>query len=405
MEEMKKLLGIALNLRELRTEYSRLNWVKFTTGFDFGIEHAYRELQGALKDPLSWETIQELKVRSLDPLDTRRVEIMELAFRPYHLSDRLNELSLLIQQKTNHLSSVLNTHRCTLDGKEVTSPEIARILSSEPDRETRRKAFMARAQVNRPLIEAGFLDLIELRKELASEYGSADFVQYKLEQQELDSAMFDGWTREVRDVLPLMDEVRSKHSLEVIGEPDPKPWDVTYITSGIAPELNRQVEMSDFFEPISELFELFGFDISGMNITYDIFPRKNKSEWGYNFPIESGVDSRILANVRDRYFQFGVLLHETGHALHSFVLNPEDVILNMGVSGIVSEGVANLFGRFRTDRLFFKRFFEDSVAVLETAAGCPRRSSLRRRTGLGTDNPLHHAPDLPAQLPARRSHV
>jgi oligoendopeptidase F len=102
-----------------------------------------------------------------------------------------------------------------------------------------------------------------------------------------------------------------------------------------------------------------------MNITYDVFPRKNKSEWGYNFPIQTGVDSRILANVKDQFAGFGVLLHETGHAVHSFTSDPEEIILNTGISGIVSEGIANLFGSFRTRKTFYSQFFSEDTKTVE----------------------------------------
>ncbi len=356
---MNRLFAIAEELRELDVKASRLAWAKYTTGYDFGIMDVEREMQEKMKSKESWNTIQDLLAADLSSLDLRRVQIMEMTFRPFHLSARLNELSLAIQEKTNELSSVLNTHRCTVAGREMTSPEIARILISEPDRDLRRKACLARTQVNVPLVNTGFLQLLDMRKEFAQEYGAPDFVHYQLEQQELDPGMFDSWKDEVNSVLPLMRKIRSGFGEDIIGDPDVMPWDDAFISGKIAPELNRHVSMADYHRPISELFSLFGIDITGMNITYDIFPRKNKSEWGYNFPVETGVDSRILANVRDRYFEYGVLLHETGHAVHSFTTDPKETILNMGISGIVSEGIANLFGRFRTHKAFYSGFFAD----------------------------------------------
>jgi oligoendopeptidase F len=173
--------------------------------------------------------------------------------------------------------------------------------------------------------------------------------------------MFDSWKEEVNSVLPLMKEIRSSFGEEIIGDSRVMPWDVTFISGKIAPELNQYVNMADYHNPIIELFSMFSFDITGMNITYDIFPRKNKSEWGYNFPVEAGVDSRILTNVKDRYFEFGVLLHETGHAVHSFTTDPAETILNMGISDIVSEGVANLFGGFVNHKAFYSQFFGDNL--------------------------------------------
>jgi len=356
---MDKLRRIAEELRDLHVRSGRLSWTHYTTGYDFGVMEVQREIQDRLKDRGSWDHIRSLMQRDLDPPDRRRVEIMEHVFRPYHLSEELNRLALEITEKTNELSSVLNTHRCRVEGREMTSPEIAAILSSEPDRELRRKAFLARTQVNAPLVRAGFIELLDLRKEYAEAYGAPDYVHYQLENQELEPSMFDGWVEEMGRVLPLVRSVRSSFGREMLGDGEVMPWDESFISGRIAPQLNSPVNMADFMRPIRSLFDRFGIDITAMNITYDIFPRKNKSEWGYNFPVETGVDSRILANVRDRYFEFGVLLHETGHAVHSFELDPEEVILNMGISGIVSEGIANLFGSFRSHRAFYSEFFKE----------------------------------------------
>lgn len=358
---MTRLTAIAEELRKLDAKSSQLSWAKYTTGYDFGIMQIQQKIQKKLENRDSWNTIQDLLSQDLSPLDRRRVEIMEMSFRPYHLSEKLNELSLTIHDRTNELVSILNTHRCTVNGREMASPEISRILLSEKDRDLRKKAYLARTQVNVPLVNAGFLHLLDLRKEFASEYGFPDYVHCQLEFQELNPNTFDSWKEEVNSVLPLMKEIRSGFGAEIIGDSQVMPWDVDFISGKIAPELNQRVNMADYHNPISELFNMFGFDIAGMNITYDIFPRKNKSEWGYNFPVETGVDSRILANVRDRYFEFGVLLHETGHAVHSFVTEPEEIILNMGISDIVSEGVANLFGAFVNHEVFYSRFFDENL--------------------------------------------
>lgn len=358
---MKNLETIAGTLQDLKTEYSRLNWAKYTTGLDFGVNDAYGHIIELLKNNHHWDTIQSCKESETDPVSVRKTLIMERAFKPFHLSENLNKLSMDIQQLTSKLSAILNTHRCKVNGIEMSSPDIARILSTSQDRELRKKAYLSREQISKPLIDTGFLDLVSLRKEYAREMGTSDFVQYSLEDQELEPYMFSSWQEELHKILPLMKKVRSEFAGEYIKADEVMPWDEAFIASSIAPELNSVTDMSDFLMPIDELFKKFGFDITSMNITYDVFPRKNKSEWGYNFPIQTGIDSRILANVKDRFSGFGVLLHETGHAVHSFTSDPGEIILNKGISGIVSEGIANLFGSFRSRKVFYSQFFGSST--------------------------------------------
>ncbi len=357
MSPVENLNKIGEKLQNLRTEYSRLNWAKYTTGLDFGVNDAYGKIVSVLKNKHHWETIQNVLILETDSTEHRKAQIMEKTFKPFHLSEKLNRLSTEIQQQTSKLSSVLNTHRCIVSGRELSSPDIAKILSTSPDREMRKAAFLSRNQINKPLVDAGFLHLVKLRKQYASEMGAVDFVEHSLSEQELKSDTFDSWMKELHEILPQMNQSRSKFAEKFLGVDRVMPWDERFIASSIAPELNHSVNMSAFQNPIAELFSKFGFDISTMNITYDVFPRKNKSEWGYNFPIETGVDSRILANVKDQFAGFGVLLHETGHAVHSFTSDPEEIILNKGISGIVSEGIANLFGSFRSREVFYSQFF------------------------------------------------
>lgn len=352
-----ELERIGRELSGKRRDYGRLNWTKYTTGFDFGIDEAYAGIVEFLRDETRWNTIQEAADNPSDTLEARKAEILRKAFRPFHLSQEMTKLASEMQRLTSRLSAVLNTHRFKVDGVEKSGPDIGRILSESIDRELRRKAFLSRTSVAEPLIENGFLDLLHMRREYAEGMGRENFVSHSLEEQELDPRLFDSWPAEVKRAVPAMMNTRAEFASEFTGSDEVMPWDEAYIASAIAPQLHQEVDMSGFLNPIADLFQMFGFDIGSMNITYDIFPRKHKSEWGYNFPIETGSDSRILANVSNRFNEFRVLLHETGHGVHSFTSSPDEAVLNMGISGITSEGIANLFGSFRTREVFYGRFF------------------------------------------------
>jgi oligoendopeptidase F len=363
MSSIEKITQIANKLKDLETEYSRLGWVQYTVGFDLGIEETHKKIVAVYKDKNNFEIICEHKEKDLDSKDRRRVEIMYKQFKPYHLSKELNELDMEINKKTNELSKILNTHRCVFEGKEVSSVKLSEILYNDHDRARRKAAYFSRNQVNKPLVDGGFIDLINLRKKYAKLYGAEDFVSYQLEQQELDSSIFDNWVQQLHEMLPKINKIRSKYAKEYLNDDKIMPWDEAYISSKLAPSLNSKVDMSNYYCIISEFFKTFGIDITKYNITYDIFSRANKSEWGYNFTIETGKDSRILANVKDRYNEYNVLLHETGHAVHSFSLDADETILNNGISGIISEGIANLFGSFTYEKIFFEKFFKNNKEV------------------------------------------
>ena len=364
---MKKIIEIAKELQDSDSHHEELVWTQFTTGYDFGIDDAYEKMVKIYTDKKKYDLIKEYKEKDLSQLDRRRIEILEKKFHPYHLSSELIELDKKIQELSSKLSGVLNTHRVKIDGIEVSAADITEILSMEPDRGIRKKAFLARSQVNLPLVNGGFIELLNLRKEYAKLYGAADFVEYSLKKEELEPEIFDGWPTQVRSTIPDMEEERNKIAREYLSAESLEPWDQYYLKGKIAPQLNKAVDMINFYKPIEALFDRFGIDISKDNTTYDIYSRKNKSEWAYNFPIRNGVDSRILANVKGRFYEFDDLLHETGHSAHSFRLPPDDIILNMGDSDIIAEGIANLFGSFSTERIFFEDFFKGEVDEAEKA--------------------------------------
>ena len=358
---MERLNELAVKLDEMGTNISKLMWVQYTVGYDFGIDKAYEELNQFLQDKNNYNLVMEYRDRDLNSKDKRRVEIAYNQIKSYHLSDELNELNLKIQKKTNELSMILNTFRFKLDGKEVSSVDLGQILANEDNRELRKSAYFARNQINQPLIDGGFIDLINMRKEYAKLYGDVDFVDHSLKQNELSTSIFESWSKEVKSRQGKIKEKRAEYAKKFLNDDKMMPWDGAYIAGKIAPAQNTTVDMSNYYETLRKFFLNFNLDLDKFNITYDIFSRKNKSEWGYNFPIKDGVDSRILANVKNKYHEYGVLLHETGHGIHSSLMNPDELLLNQGVSGIIAEGIANLFGSFLYNEMFYKDFFDETV--------------------------------------------
>lgn len=358
MEQLKK---IAEELHKLYVERSKLAWVQYTVGYDFGLEACYKKINDFMQNKEYFEMIKAYREKTLSPEDKRRVDIMYKSFESHHQSSEINELKMSIQSKTTELSKILNTFRYRIDGKEKTSVELAQILSLSEDRELRKKAYLAKNQINKPMVEAGFVELIHMRKKLATLSGYESFVALKLDDENLEPSLFDTWKDEVNALLPEMNAMRLEYARKYLNDDIIYPWDESFVAGKIAPSLSKKVDMLEYYAPIANIFKSFGFDLDDYNITYDIYSRKNKSEWGYNFPIETGVDSRILANVKDKFYEFGVLLHETGHGVHSFLKDPKEVILNYGISGIVTEGIANLFGALMLDENFYNQFFDEDL--------------------------------------------
>ncbi|MBT3982359.1 MAG: peptidase M3A and M3B thimet/oligopeptidase F [Bacteriovoracaceae bacterium] len=366
MSEIQPLIDLSNKLQEKYSNYSKLNWTSYTVGFDFGLDDAHKEMKAVLEDPKNFDLIRSHREKDLSAEDARRVEILHKEFEPYHLSKELNEVGDRIFEVKTKLSNLLNNFRNTIDGKEVQSTEISKILRTSEDREHRKKAYKAMSQINKPLVDGGFIELLNLRKEYAKIYGAKNFVELELKKNELSPKIFEGWRETTTSNLAERTKKRTGFGQKYLGIEQLMPWDEAHLGTKIAPLKQKKVGMINYYEPMKELFLKFGFDIGSKNITYDVFPRKNKSEWGYHFTISPGKDARILANIDDQYSHFWVLLHETGHAAHFSHTDPDDVIMNMGISGIISEGIANLFGYLGNEEIFYSKFFPNELGEAKT---------------------------------------
>ena len=231
MTKITKAININKKLKKISKEIGELNWVKYTTGYDLGVEKAVGKMLSILKNKKNYEVMNELLQKILAPIDKRRVELLKQGFEPYHLSEELIELDKKIIKLTIKLSDVINKHRNKIDGKEVSLVEIYRILREDNNQSYREKAYNALAQVNKPLVENGFIDLINLRKEYAEIAGANDFVEYKLNQVELDYKIFEGWKVDVRNVSDNLRKIRNEYAIKHLKKNELEPWNNSYLSS------------------------------------------------------------------------------------------------------------------------------------------------------------------------------
>ncbi len=358
---MQDIQNLSRRLEDLQIDSNQKLWAQYTTGFDFGVDEAQNKIRAVYRENQSFQMICRGLELDLAPADRRRLEVLHRDFQPYHRSQRANSLKDRIDALETKLADILNKHRSVVDGRELTSSEIGRILSENSDRELRKRAYLSRAQVNRKLIDGGFLDLINLRKEFASACGALDFVSFSLKQDDLAPGLFDGWRDECVNRRQSYRKVLNTLAQQYLKVESYWPWDQSYLRSQICPRNREIVNLTDFRTISASVFRAYGFKIDDLPITYDLFPRKNKSEWGYMFPIQIGKDTRVLANMDNRFSSYWVLLHETAHAVHFLGLDPEDRLLNRGISGIVAEGFANFFGDLSYSKEFLSLFFNGDI--------------------------------------------
>lgn len=350
---------IAENLELLTTDYGSRLWVQYTTGFDHDVNESQQKIDNYKKDKDNFKTISETLSKTSDPIEKRKAQILYNTFIEFHHSDKANKIITEIQVLENSIMDVINKNRSVYNGVETSASDLGKIRSQSPDRSQRQKAYEAPIALNKKVVDSGFINLLNLRKQLAVTCGFDSFVDLKLKSDELNLDIFKDWSG---DCVKRKDLFKQKTQIiagKFLDAGQIEPWDYSYLKNKVCSYNQTEMDLTNFLKPMSKTFSKFGFDIQNLNLTFDIFPRKNKSEWGYNFPITIGKDARVLANVSNRFSDFWVLLHETAHGVHFLGLDPDEKVFNSGVSGIVAEGFANFFGNQAYSKEFLTEVFPD----------------------------------------------
>lgn len=240
----------------------------------------------------------------------------------------LAELSVMQQQ----YGVIAGKMTVEVNGKEYTLQQAAQFLESS-DRSLReqvyRKIQERRKQDAAPLHEL-YSKLIERRHQVALNAGFANYRDYKFKEL----GRFD-YTKEdcfqfheavKQHVLPLVNEIyerkRIKLHLDTL-----RPWDTEAEPAGVQP-LKPFTDGKDLYEKSVQCFEqlnpFFADCLRKMNELkhFDLESRKGKAPGGYNCPpAESGAPF-IFMNAAGQMSDVTTMVHEGGHAVHSFLAHP-----------------------------------------------------------------------------------
>jgi oligoendopeptidase F len=216
-----------------------------------------------------------------------------------------------------------------IDGKEYTLQQAAKFLQS-PDRDLREKVF--RKVAERRLQDKGQLNelfdkLLKLRHQMALNAGFENYRDYKFRElgrfdyTPEDCFKFHEAVKE--HILPLQ-KMLIENRKQRLGLDVMRPWDGDAEPVGTQPlhPFETGKELSD---KAIEVFGKLGSYFSGCLTTMvnmnrmDLESRKGKAPGGYNCPLaETGVPF-IFMNAAGTVGDLITMMHEGGHAVHSFL--------------------------------------------------------------------------------------
>jgi oligoendopeptidase F len=239
-----------------------------------------------------------------------------------------SELSVLAQQYGVISSKMTIEH----NGKEYTLQQAARLLQS-PDRAEREEVFRkiaSRRLQDKDALNALFEELLQRRQQVAVNAGFDNYRDYKFREL----GRFD-YTPEdcfrfhdaVREHIVPLHKLLLEYRRTRLGIEQLKPWDTDAEPAGTKPlqpfsEGNELTEKAiNVFTKLRPFFGECLTTMKGMK-RLDLDSRKGKAPGGYNAPLaETGVPF-IFMNAAGTMGDVITMMHEGGHAVHSFLSHP-----------------------------------------------------------------------------------
>ncbi|HXS37160.1 MAG TPA: M3 family oligoendopeptidase [Flavipsychrobacter sp.] len=216
-----------------------------------------------------------------------------------------------------------------IEAKEYTLQQAAKFLQS-PNRELREEVFTkvgARRLKDKDQLNDLFNKLLDRRQQIARNAGFDNYRDYKFKElgrfdyTPEDCFKFHDAVRE--HIMPLQ-AMLIKHRQQRLGLDQMRPWDTDAEPVGVQPlhpfetgkELTRKA-----IEVFTDLRSYFGQCLNTMVDMHrlDLESRKGKAPGGYNCPLaETGVPF-IFMNAAGTVGDVITMMHEGGHAIHSFL--------------------------------------------------------------------------------------
>jgi len=235
------------------------------------------------------------------------------------------ELSVLAQQ----YGVISGKMTVEVNGQEYTLQQAAKFLEN-PDRALREEVFTktaARRLQDRDALNQLYTTLVTKRDEVARNAGFANYRDYKFvelgrfEYTKEDCFQFHTAIKE--HMLPLvrqaLERQRAKLGLDAL-----RPWDTEAEPAGtkpLEPFKTGDEMISKSIDCFTQLRPFFGECLKVMKEMgrLDLDSRKNKAPGGYNCPLaETGVPF-IFMNAAGQMKDLTTMVHEGGHAVHSFL--------------------------------------------------------------------------------------
>lgn len=241
------------------------------------------------------------------------------------------ELNVMQQQ----FASISGKMTVEVEGKEYTLQQAARFLQN-PDRTLRESVYRKvneRRLQDRDALDKLYSDLVAKRHQVALNAGFKNYRDYKFaEMGRFDytpEQCFQFHNAVKEHVLPIVNSIYEKKKKK-LGLETLRPWDLDANPAGeepLRPFTNGQELLEKSIRCFDDLDPFFGDCLRKMKELghLDLESRKGKAPGGYNCPLAESGAPFIFMNAAGQMDDVTTMVHEGGHAIHSFLAHQLEI--------------------------------------------------------------------------------
>ncbi len=234
-----------------------------------------------------------------------------------------------LQVKQQKYQAITGAMSVEINGQEYTL-EQASIFIKDLDRSVRENAWKViqdRRLVDKDQLNNLFDELIQLRNQVALNANFENYRDYMFQALgRFDYTAHDCYdfaNAIEKEIVPILKEQAEKRKI-ALGLNELRPWDMDVSTSGkpaLKPFNNGDELVDKSIACFNAIDSELGEKLAAMkaNNLFDVESRKGKAPGGYNYPLAETGAPFIFMNSANSLRDLTTMVHEGGHAVHTFL--------------------------------------------------------------------------------------